>query len=93
MKYLNRKETMATLFALIGFAVAIQNSLAQTQSTMQVSKQEFVDMSLNMAEKANIKQAKKKRQYESSLRETMSDEEFNKHQSETQKKRWSPKKN
>ncbi len=70
-------------FALFVFSANTVH--AQTPQAMEVSKQQFIDMSINMAEKASEMQADMKTQSETSLREKLGEEEFKKHQAQTQK--------
>jgi len=59
---------------------------AEETSGLQISKQQFIDMSLNMAEKSGELQASMKQQQESNLRQEMGQERFEEYQKEEQKK-------
>jgi len=68
------------MFVLSGFSLSYTH--AQTPPAMEVSKQQFIDMSLNMAEKAAEMQTNMKSEQRKKLREQLGEEEFAKFDAE-----------
>jgi len=64
------------------FFIGLNSVSAQEPSGMQISKQQFIDMSLNMAEKSGELQASVKQQQESNLRQELGQERFEEYQKE-----------
>jgi len=89
-------RSLSRVFVLVpflGFLVSSNLVVAQQthgseddgHSGMEISKQQFIDMSLNMAEKSGKLQASMKQKQEHQLRQEMGQEKFEKFQAENQK--------